>query len=208
MLVSTLVVGSLEALEAVMDDDTLVDSWRERDVVVVPTAAAFGSLEEAAIICATPFESRGARVEALMIADRSANAEEYFVARLNDADVVVLSDGSALHARSVWRASPVGEAIARSRCLIAVGETATVLGSTMIDPRGGAPTTGLAYRDGLVVTSEASSEQLARTRSLLDDSLTLAVVGPGGVVIGNEGTWRARGAVTLTRAGAPVDFAD
>lgn len=208
MSVSTLVVGSLEALETLMDDDTLVDPWGERDVVIVPTAAAFGSMVEAAIHCATPFESRGARVEALMIADRSSNAETHFVARLLHADVVVLSDGSALHARSVWRASPVGDALAQARCLIAVGETASVLGSTMIDPRGGAPTTGLGYRDGLVVTSEASNEQLTRTRSLLDDSLTLAVVGPSGVLIGETGTWRARGAVTLTRAGAVVSFDD
>lgn len=208
MSVSTLVVGSLEALDILMDDDTLVGSWHERDVVIVPTAAAFGSMVEAAILCSTPFESRGARVEALMIADRTSNAEAHFVARIAGADVVVLSDGSALHARSVWRASPVGDALARARCLIAVGETATVLGATMIDPRGGAPTTGLGYREGLVVTSEASLEQLTRTRSLLDDSLTLAVVGTSGVLIGDHDAWRARGDVTFTRAGAAVDFVE
>ena len=206
MSVSALVVGSLVALEGLLDESELFSTWKDRDVVIVPTAAAFTSMVEAAVACATPFETRGARVEALMIADRSSNDEPHFVTRLAQADVVVLAPGSALHARSVWRASPVGDALARARCLIAVGETASVLGTTMIDPRGGAPTTGLGYRDGLVITTSAPDEQMARTRSLLDDSLTLAVVGASGALLMQGSTWHSRGDVLATRAGAAVSL--
>lgn len=199
MPVSCLVVGSLRALEARCDDAELFSSWRDVDVVIVPTAAAFTSLEAASLACATPFSSRDARVESLMMKDRATTDDSYFVRRLREADVVVLSDGSPLHARSVWRSSPVGEAIAAARCLVAVGATASVLGTTMIDPRGGAPTTGLGYRDGLVITNSTTPEQLTRTRSLLDDALTLAVVGEDGSLDLHGATWRARGDVVTTR---------
>ncbi|HUY42954.1 MAG TPA: hypothetical protein VMU98_04225 [Acidimicrobiales bacterium] len=206
MTVSALVVGSLAALEGLLDDPELFPTWRGLDVVIVPTGAAFTSMVEASLASSTPFEARGARVEALMIADRSSNDEAHFVTRLHQADVVVLAEGSALHARSVWRASPVGEALASARCLLAVGETGSVLGSTMIDPRGGAPTTGLGYRDGLIITTTASSEQLTRTRTLLDASLTLAVVRPAGAVLMRDGTWRARGDVLVTRGNDVVSL--
>jgi len=206
MTVSALVVGSLAALEELLDDRDLFPSWPGLDVVIVPTGAAFTSMVEASVATSTPFETRGARVEALMIADRSSNDEAHFVARLHQADVVVLAEGSALHARSVWRASAVGDALASARCLIAVGTTASVLGSTMIDPRGGAPTTGLGYREGLVITTSASSEQLTRTRTLLEDSLVLAVVGPTGAVIMQDSRWRSRGDVLVTRANVVVSL--
>jgi hypothetical protein len=199
MPVSCLVVGSLRALEVRCSDAELFSSWRDVDVVIVPTAAAFTSLEAAAVACATPFSSRDARVESLMLKDRSTVDDAYFVRRLREADVVVLSDGSSLHARSVWRSSPVGEAIGAARCLVAVGATASVLGTTMIDPRGGAPTTGLGYRDGLVITTTTPLEQLARTRSLLDDDVVLAVVGEDGALDYDGVTWRASGDVVATR---------
>jgi len=76
----------------------------------------------------------------------------------------------------------------------------------MIDPRGGAPTTGLGYRDGLVITTTASSEQLARTRTLLDDTLALAVVGATGAVMMKDSRWCSRGDVVVTRAGGVVSL--
>jgi len=78
-----------------------------------------------------------------MVVDRVSAGENHFATRIVEASLVVLCDGSALHARSVWRDTPVGEALARARSLVAVGASASVLGEVMIDPRGGAPTTGL-----------------------------------------------------------------
>ena len=187
--VSTLAVGSLDALRAMVSSATLVVA-PSADVVVVPTAAAFTGAAEAALVLARALEGLDARVEALMVTDRAASDEPYFVSRLADADLVVLGDGSALHARSVWRHSRVGEAINAATRLVAVGSVASVLGEVMIDPRGGAPTTGLNYRAGVALCAPASLEQLGRTRLLLGDDVTLVVLGSSGVLEWREGTWR------------------
>ncbi|MGC2167935.1 MAG: hypothetical protein WA580_02415 [Acidimicrobiales bacterium] len=187
---STWVVGSLDALAELLEarEDLLVTS--ETTVVLLPTAAAFIGATQAAIELAARFETRDARVEALMLTERSSSNEAIFAQRVADADVVVLSDGSALHARSVWLDTAIGEAIRDAETLIAVGPAASVLGETMIDPRGGAPTAGLGYRTGLVITGPESDEQLARTRALLGESDVLAVLGPSGVLHHDGANWR------------------
>jgi len=186
---STVVVGSeavlFEALVAAADADNFAGS----DVVLVPTAAAFTGATEASLRVAAVLEPFGARVEALMVIDRDSANEAYFATRIEQADLVVLLDGSALHARSVWRASAFGEALARAGTLVAVGAVATVIGEEMIDPRGGAPTTGLAIRRGAVLTTPASAEQLERTRGLIDASELLVVLEPNGAVVEANGQW-------------------
>jgi len=139
-----------------------------------------------------------------MVTDRAGALEPYFAQRVAAADVVVLTDGSALHARSVWRDTPVGTAIDAARFVLAVGSVASVLGEVMVDPRGGAPTTGLGYRPGPVLCAPASPEQLARTRALLGDAVTLVVVGPGGAVVGVDGVWRVLRDAVVTRGDAPA----
>jgi hypothetical protein len=120
---------------------------------------------------------------------------------------VVLSDGSALHAKSVWHGSPVGEAIRDARCVVAVGSVASLLGDVMIDPRGGAPTTGLGYRSGLALGVSASDEQVSRTRTLLGADVTFCVLGPLGVVYYDGATWhRASDDVVTTRAHDVVEL--
>jgi cyanophycinase len=139
--------------------------------------------------------------------DRSSSDEPYFANRVRQADVVVLSDGSALHAKSVWHETPIGEAIRDAQFVIAVGSVASVLGDTMIDPRGGAPTMGLGYRHGIVLATSASDEQLSRTRTLLGDDQTLAVLGPSGVLHGDGERWRVvTGEVTATRGHETVEL--
>ena len=200
MQATTIVVGSLDALRDVLVAGELIDVTSDTDVVLLPTAAAFLGINEAAIELSVLFEPSGAKVEALMIADRASNAEPYFVRRVKSADLVVLSDGSALHAKSVWHGSPVGEAIRETRRVVAVGSVASLLGDVMIDPRGGAPTTGLGYRSGLTLGVSASDEQLSRTRSLLGLDETFAVLGPRGVVYYDGSSWhRASDDVVTTR---------
>ncbi len=197
---TTALVGSLEALRELLAKGEVLDVSLGTDVVVVPTGAAFTGLSEAALELAAVFEVFGAKVEALMIGDRAASFEPYFVERVKGADLVVLSDGSALHAKSTWRGTPVGDAIRTAPRLVAVGSCASVLGEVMVDPRGGAPTTGLGYRPGLAVGVKASEEQLTRTRTLLGSEVTLAVLGPRGVVHFDGSTWRrASDDVIVTR---------
>lgn len=173
--------------------------------MVVPTAAAFTGAAPAAVAAAEALAELAARVEAVMVSDRAGAAEPYFARRIAAAGAVVLTDGSALHARSVWRGTPVGAAIDAAGLVIAVGAVASVLGAVMVDPRGGAPTTGLGYREGPVFCAPAPAEQLARTRRLLGDAATLVVLGPGGAVVGVDGAWRVvRDDVVVTRGEAPA----
>lgn len=191
----TVVAGSLAVLASTLDG---LDAT---DVVVVPTAAAFTGAAEAAIAVAAALEGVAGRVEALMVTDRASAAEPYFAQRVAAATLVVLADGSPLHARSVWRDSPVGDALRAARDLAAVGAVATVLFGTMVDPRGGAPTIGLGWRTGPVVTVPSAPGQLARTRGLLEAGLALVVVGPTGALRGEGDDWTASGDVVSPPGG-------
>jgi len=200
---STLVVGSLDALHAALEMGVHGVLAANADVVVVPTAAAFIGAAQAAVLTAGVFDDLDARVEALMLTDRASNSERYFIERLTAADLVVLCDGSPLHARMVWRNSPVGDAINATHSLVAIGAVASVLGDVMIDPRGGAPMIGLGYRPGVAICTPASEEQMDRTRSLLASDLALVVLGPRGVLHRDQDQWRVvRGTdVVVTRGG-------
>ena len=201
---TTLYCGSLAAFADALDDGTLIGLEKGADVVVVPTAAAFTGALAAALAIAHVLEDRCA-IETLMAIDRAGCAEAYFARRIGEADLVVLADGSALHARTTWRETPVGEALRAARSLVAIGAVAGALGEIMIDPRGGAPTTGLGYRPGLVVTTPVGVEQLERTRQLLGDDHVLAVMSASGVLAGAADSWRiARGEVSVTRGSAEV----
>jgi hypothetical protein len=199
--------GSLATLDELAIRGELLGLTSDSDVVIVPTAAAFIGATETVIELSMLLEVSGARVEALMLLDRSASDEPYFVRRAREADVIILSNGSPLHAKSVWHQTPVGEAIRDAPVLVAIGSVASVLFETMIDPRGGAPTTGLGYRQGLVVTTSASQEQLSRTRTLLGEGEVLAVLGASGVLQGDNERWRVvAGDVTTTRGLGEVEL--
>lgn len=180
--------GSLEALRVVLRDCSTARDG-ELDVVIVPSAAAFIGAPEACVAIAEVCNEFDARVEALMVTDRSSTNEPYFSERVRAADVVVLADGSPLHARMTWRSSLVGDALSEATTVVAIGSVASVLGEVMIDPRGGAPTIGLGLFDGVTFSVGASEEQLARTRSLLEPTTALVILGPLGVVVHDE-TWR------------------
>ena len=201
----TYAVGSLDALRAVLRGGPL-ELGADADVVIVPTAAAFTGTLEAALHTSAVFDDLDVRVEALMVSDRAATNDDYYLQLLATADLVVLCDGSALHARSVWRANDFGNAINAASTLVAIGEVASALGDVMIDPRGGAPTTGLGYRGGAALSVPASDEQMSRTRSLLSD-VTLIVVSPSGVVRHDGEKWSVvTGEVTVTRGHDVVEL--
>lgn len=127
-------------------------------------------------------------ISAVTGSDRASAHEAGALEDIASADVVILVEGAPLHARSVWRATPLGEALRSSR-LIAIGSSGSVLGETMIDPRGGAPTTGLGFFDGVVIGVGTGLEESARTRSLLGEDVLYAQLGPGSVV-SFDGHWQ------------------
>jgi hypothetical protein len=201
----TYAVGSLDALRTLLRDGPL-ELAADADVVIVPTAAAFTGILEAALHTSAVFDDLDVSVEALMVSDRAAANDDYYAKALHMADLVVLCDGSALHARAVWRANDFGNAINAASMLVAIGEVASALGDVMIDPRGGAPTTGLGYRGGAALSVPASEEQMARTRSLLSE-VTLIVLSPSGVVRHDGEKWElVAGDVTVTRGHDVVEL--
>jgi hypothetical protein len=202
---STFAVGSLDALRSLLREGPL-DVPTQADVVLVPTAAAFTGVTEAALLTAAVFDDVDVRVEALMVSTRGEASDPYYVDRLGQSDLVVLCDGSALHARSVWRDSAFGHAINAASNLVAIGGVSSVLGEVMIDPRGGAPTTGLGYRNGAALTQPSSDDQMNRTRSLLGN-VTLVTIGATGVVHHDGDKWTVvSGHVVVTRGHDAVEL--
>ena len=202
MMLNATFVGSLDALRA----PQVRDVTSVQRVCVLATAAAFRGLGEAiAEVLALPVwgDATLTGVEAI---DRLSANDVTVLDEVASADLVVLVEGAALHARSVWRASALGDVLAASR-LVAVGSVGSVLGATMIDPRGGAPTTGMGLFDDVVISVRAGVEQTLRTRDLLGTRHTLVELGPRSVVT-YEGTWRIRVGedLVVTRAGVPTSL--
>lgn len=201
MKLLTLVAGSSSILQNEHVISLALGRLEGLDVVVVPTAAAFAGPERAAVSLSDLFERRGARVEALMVTDRAGATESYFVQRVERADLVVVSDGSVLHARGIFRSTPFGEAVVNAKCLVVLGEVATLFGEVMVDPRGGAPTTGLGRFSDLVVMTK--SRITPRTRDLLGSHELVCALGDSGVALRGE-TWRVWGDAYVTRGNVEV----
>lgn len=206
METSTYALGSLDALRALLRDGPLA-LGTHAEVVIVPTAAAFTGVTEAALRTSEPFAEYDVRVEALMVIDRAATSDTHCIDQLANADLVVLCDGSPLHARSVWRATAFGDAINAATTLVAIGAVSSVLSDVMIDPRGGAPTTGLGFRRGGALCLPSSDEQMVRTRSLVGSDVALFVIAPTGIVRHDGNEWRVvSGDVVVTRGHDIVEY--
>jgi hypothetical protein len=175
--------GSAEALLTLPLRDEVS---RARRLCLVATAAAFA--DPSGHVASLRQQLERPDAVAVMATDRSGCESPNTVAQLAEADLVIALDGSALHARSMWRGSALSTALS-ARPLIALGTVGSVLGATMIDPRGGAPTTGLGFFDDVVISAEAPADQLRRTRSLLGSGQRLAVLGSRSVIT-YDGTWR------------------
>ncbi len=178
-------VGSLDALVA---SSTAILMSPASRVCVVATAAAFQNPLDAIDRVRERLAQSEAQVAGIEMVDRRSANDPSVVGQVASADVVVLVDGAALHARSVWRESAFVSTLKTSR-VIAIGSVGSVLGETMIDPRGGAPTTGLGFFSGVVISVSAGVATSNRTRDLLGDQVVLVELGPRSVVT-CDGQWR------------------
>jgi hypothetical protein len=202
-VLNAIFVGSLDAWD---DAVTFAGVPPATRVCVLATAAAFQGPREAIERVRTLLAPTGATTIGVEAISRAGANDLAVVESVTSADLVVLVDGAVLHARSVWRGSALGAALASAR-LLAIGSVGTVLGGTMIDPRGGAPTTGLGLFDDVVLSVPAGAEQTQRTQGLLGRELILVELGPRSVVA-FDGTWRvvARDDLVITRAGEPASL--
>lgn len=196
-------------------DAELLAASGAREVVVLPTAAAFEQPDRAVERAEKHFAALDATVVPLMVLHRVEAQDEEVAATARRARLVYFADGSPLHLRSVIKDSKLFEALLaayRGGAVIAAsGAGATVLCDPMVDPRGGAYTVGLGLVENLAVfpyhgtaadhLRERSIDLLPKTAVLVGiDEATALVRDPGGV-------WRVagRGCVTLYGLDGVVD---
>ena len=123
-------------------DAELLAASRAKEVVVLPTAAAYERPEHVVAAATAWFEALGATVRVLAVFGR-ADAEQATVAEtVRKARYVHVADGSPLHLRSVLKDSALFDAMlaawAGGAVLSASGAGATLLCDPMVAPRGSA----------------------------------------------------------------------
>lgn len=195
-------------------DAALLEAAATDRVVVLPTAAAFERPERTVLAAAQWFGALGAEVEGLMVGVRADAEDDGAAAVVRAARFVYLSDGSALHLRSVLRDSKVFAALRAAweggAVVVGSGAGAAVLTDPMVDPRGGALTVGLGLVEHLAVVphfgevaEDAHGEKLHRSVLLAPPDLPVVGVPARSAVLRDpDGTWREAG------AGAPVVYLD
>jgi cyanophycinase len=207
-------VGGNEWTEGCTFDATLLDASGGRDVVVLPTAAAYQHPERVVLRAAEWFEALGAKVEGLMVLDRASANDPGMAAVIRTARFIYLAGGSPLHLKSVLKGSATFDALreAWTEGAVVAGSAAgaMVLTDPMVDPRGGALTVGLGLVDQLAVVpqfgdrlEDAHGQKLERTVALAPTGLPVVGI-PECTALLREGNgrWRYEGAAP------PVVFLD
>ena len=201
-------VGGSEWTEGCTFDAGLLAASGGRDVLVLPTAAAYQHPERAVLRAAEWFGPLGGDVEGLMVVDRASAEDAGMAATVAKARFIYLSGGSPLHLRAVLKKSAVFEALRRAYAGGAVvagaGAGAMVLTDPMVDPRGGALTLGLGLVDNLAVVphfgdehDDAHGQKLHRTVAMAPAGLPVVALPARTALIHDPGgTWRSEGAGT------------
>jgi cyanophycinase len=204
-------------------DGELLTATGAKEVVVLPTAAAYEHPDRVAERAVTYFESLGVKVRPLMVLHRAEGDDAKVIEAARKADVVYIADGSPLHLRSVLKGSELWDAILISYhsggVLAASGAGATLVCDPMVDPRGGAYTVGLGVVSDLAVFpyhGTAAGHLRDRSIDLLPANAKLVGIDEETALVRNpKGSWRVAGVGTVTvyegtdstdhRAGATID---
>jgi cyanophycinase len=177
-----------------------------KEVVVVPTAAAYEHPQRTIDAATTYFAALGAKVKALDIITRPGATDKANVKVVKAAKLIYLGDGSSLHLRSVFKDSPVWDALVAAfndgTAVAGTGAGAMVLGDPMVDPRGGAFTLGLGLIPSLAAmtkTHEWTPETKKRTIQLANKGLPVAAVDDATALLRSPaGVWSVVGVGTAT----------
>ena len=199
-------IGGAEWSEGCTFDADLLAASGAREVVVLPTAAAYEQ-PMAAINNATGwFAGLGVSVRPLMVLNRRDAQNPAMVAELHDARFIYLSGGSPMHLKSVIKDSPLWFALAKAwhggAVLAGSSAGAMALCDPMIDPRGGAFTIGLGLVENLAILPHAqswSTERLRRTLKMTSREVVVAAVDERTALLRSpEGTWTSAGEGSVT----------
>ncbi len=207
-------VGGAEWTDGCSFDAQLLDASGQREVLVLPTAAAYEHPERAVATATAWFGALGARVRGLMVLARPDAEDPAQAAVVRDARYIYLGGGSPLHLRSVLKDSAVWTALVAAwqdgAVLAGSSAGAMVLGDSMVDPRGGALTLGLGIVPRLAILPHADSwspEKSHRTVELATGHLRIAAVDERTALLRVAGGgWRVAGAggVTVYVDGRPA----
>jgi cyanophycinase len=186
-------------------DAELLERSGAKEVVVLPTAAAFEQPERVSERAASYFEALGGSARTLPVLHRSEAEDAEIAAAVRRATFVYLADGSPLHLRSVLKDSALFEALLASYhgggVLAASGAGATLLCDPMVDPRGGAYTVGLGVVKNLAVFpyhGTAADHLRARSIDLLPRTAVLAGIDEETALVKDADGWSVAGAGTVT----------
>jgi cyanophycinase len=187
-------------------DRDLLELSGGREVLVLPTAAAYEHPDRAVEAAERWFDELGATVRPLRVLTRRDAVDEANVAPITDAAFIYLSGGSPMHLRSVLKDSPVWDALVaawqRGAVLAGSGSGAMVLCDPMVDPRGGALTLGLGLLDQLAVIPHHdtwSEDKAKRTLRIAPKGLPIVGIDARTALIRSpEGIWSAAGAGAVT----------
>lgn len=195
-------VGGGEWREGCTFDRTLLEESGAREVLVMPTAAAYEHPDRCVEAASSWFADLGAKVRGLMVLRRPDALDQRNVEAVRAAHLVYLCGSSSMHLRSVLKDSPLWDALLESwssgTTLAGSSAGAMVLCDPMVDPRGGAFTLGLGLLEGMAVVPHAdtwSHDKVHRTLELAPRGLLLVGVDERTALLrGPDGAWRAEGA--------------
>ncbi|MGQ0434209.1 MAG: Type 1 glutamine amidotransferase-like domain-containing protein [Microthrixaceae bacterium] len=194
-------IGGAEWRDGCDFDRDLLDAGATREVVVIPTAAAYEHPDQLVASAERWFAQLGASATSVPVLTRADALLPENVGPVRDARCIYLAGGSPMHLRSVLKDSPVWTAL-----VAAWQDGATVAGSSagamvlcdpMVDPRGGALTLGLGLVEQLAVIPhhESWSEDKAkRTLHIAPAGLPIAGIDERTALIRDPaGSWSVAG---------------
>lgn len=187
-------------------DEELLGGADAKEVVVLPSAAAFEHPDRVVERATTYLEGLGVKARPLMVLNRRDAEDPKIVEVVRRARAVYLSDGSPLHLRSVLKGSALWDAMLVAYhgggVLAASGAGATLVCDPMVDPRGGAYTVGLGVVQNLAVFpyhGTAADHLRERSIDLLPAKAKLVGIDEETALIRDPaGTWRTAGVGTVT----------
>ena len=209
-------VGGAEWRAGCDFDRELLETSGGREVLVLPTAAAYEHPDRTIEAATRWFEELGATVRGLPVLTRPDAIDEANVAPIADAAFIYLSAGSPMHLRSVLKDSPVWDALVaawqRGAVVAGSGSGGMVLCDPMVDPRGGAITLGLGLIEPLAVIPHHdtwSEDKAKRTLKIAPKGLPIVGIDERTALIRDpDGTWRYAGAggIAIFVDGQPAEL--
>ena len=195
-------VGGNEWQDKCTFDRGLLEVSGGKDVVVLPTAAAYEHPDRAVDQARQWFESFGGTVRGLDVLRRHDAEDEANATAVRGAKFIYLAGGSPMHLRSVLKDSPVWDALVEAwdggAVLAGASAGAMVLCDPMVDPRGGSFTLGLGLVEQVALIphhEEWDEDQARRTIELAPNGLPVVGIDTQTALIRDaDGKWRTEGA--------------